>query len=327
MAKTEVDAAPIAGRLAHFPMAWFAMVMGTSGVALAWRKGVDVWGLPSWPGAVLAAMAGMLFLAFAMAQGLRFWNHPAQVKAEWHHPVRMNFFPTVTISLVLLGMVLAPWEAGLARGLWSVGTAGQLLLTLLIMGQWIDHEHVELHHINPAWFIPVVGNILVPIAGVHFAPAEISWFFFSLGLFFWVVLFTLLFYRMVFHSELPRRLIPTLFILMAPPAVGFLSWVHLVGHLDAPGRILYHLALFTTLLIFTLSRRFVGLPFFLSWWAYSFPLAAMTVATLVYFQHTGLVAFQWLGAALLTLLGLVFILLLWRTLKAVRHREICVEEG
>jgi tellurite resistance protein len=35
----------------------------------------------------------------------------------------------------------------------------------------------EIKHFNPAWFIPIVGNILVPIAGVHHAPIEISYFF------------------------------------------------------------------------------------------------------------------------------------------------------
>ena len=49
---------------------------------------------------------------------------------------------------------------------------------------------IRLIRTNP-WFIPVVGNIIVPIAGVDDAPAEVSWFFFSFGLIFWIALFTL----------------------------------------------------------------------------------------------------------------------------------------
>lgn len=49
----------------------------------------------------------------------------------------------------------------------------------------------------PAWFIPVVGNIIVPLAGVRFAPAEVSWFFFSIGLVFWIVLLAIVMYRLM----------------------------------------------------------------------------------------------------------------------------------
>jgi len=62
-------------------------------------------------------------------------------------------------------------------------------------------------------------------------------------------------------------------------------------------------------------RRFANLKFFLSWWAYSFPLAAITIASLVMFQHTG-------GTLFLRLSGV----LLARTALAVKRQEICVEE-
>jgi len=52
------------------------------------------------------------------------------------------------------------------------------------------------------------------------APADVSWFFFSLGLFFWPVLTAILFYRLIFHGSLPERFMPLCFIFIAPPAVG-----------------------------------------------------------------------------------------------------------
>jgi len=52
---------------------------------------------------------------------------------------------------------------------------------------------------------------------------ELSWFFFSVGLIMWAVMFTIIMNRIIFHNPLPQKLMPTLFILIAPPAVALIS--------------------------------------------------------------------------------------------------------
>jgi tellurite resistance protein len=248
------------------------------------------------------------------------------VRAEFAHPIKLNFFPTISIGMILLSIALLPYQTSVSFVLWAVGSALHLMFTLYVLSVWIHHTHFEIHHINPAWFIPIVGNILVPIAGVRHASPEIAWFFFSIGLLFWLVLMTIIIYRTVFHQPLPAKLLPTLFILIAPPAVGFISWLQLNGSIDAFGRILYYAAIFLTLMLLTQATRFVRLQFFLSWWAYSFPMAAMTIATLLMYQHTQLAFFKGLSLALLALLSLIILTLVVKTVQAILHKEICIEE-
>lgn len=119
---------------------------------------------------------------------------------------------------------------------------------------------------------------------------------------------------------------PTFFILIAPPAVGFIAYIKLTGELDAFARVLYYSGLFLTLLLLTQAKRFTKLQFFLSWWAYSFPLAAITIATLVMYDLTGKSFFSSIGWGLLGLLTLVVVYLLYRTMKAVSNRKICQPE-
>ncbi|MEA3292458.1 MAG: SLAC1 anion channel family protein, partial [Pseudomonadota bacterium] len=185
----------------------------------------------------------------------------------------------------------------------------------------------QINHINPAWFIPVVGNILVPIAGVPLGYPEISWFFFSIGIVFWLVLLTIFFNRIIFHDPMPQRLVPTFFILIAPPAVAFIAWFKLGGELDAFARVLYYTALFFSLLLATQIGKFARLPFFLSWWAYSFPLAALTVATMLMYQELQTPWFKWLSILLLALVTLVILMLVVKTVAAISSRGICIEEG
>ena len=315
------------GRLQHFPIAFFSIVMGLAGLTIAYEKAESVLQSPVRLSAYLLAATGAVFAVVAGLYLLKLVRHPASVAKELHHPVRLSFFPTISVSLILLGIGTLNTAPQLSFWLWGVGAAAHLAFTLYVMDVWIHHQHFEIHHINPAWFIPVVGNILVPIAGMRHGFGELSWFFFSIGLLFWLVLLTIIFYRVIFHHPLPERLVPTFFILIAPPAVGFISYVNLAGDIDGFARVLYYAALFLTLLLAAQFFRFARLKFFLSWWAYSFPLAAITVASFVMYSHTGLTMHRIVAVLLLAVLSLIIALLVYNTAQAIARREICVEEA
>jgi tellurite resistance protein len=313
-------------RLAYFPISFFSMVMGLTGLCIAWENAELTYGLPIRLESALIPFSTLVFcilLVFYLAKLIRY---PKEVMKELNHPVKLNFFPAISISLILLSVAVLKPLPGLSQGLWILGTALHLSFTLYVMNVWIHHDKFEIHHINPAWFIPVVGNVLIPIAGTAHGHTEISWFFFSIGILFWLVLFTIIFYRVLFHHPLPDKLMPTLFILIAPPAVGFISYIKLAGGLDNFAHVLYYSGLFLTLLLLTQVFRFSRLQFFLSWWAYSFPLAAITIATLVMFRIHNHVGFAVIGGVLLSILTLVVTYLLYRTLKAVGSNKICLPE-
>lgn len=313
-------------RLARLPVAFFSMIMGLGGLTIAWMRAEEILSLPLAVSPWLLGLSTALFMLLAVLYAIKLVKHREAVVAEWTHPVKMNFAPTLSIALILLAIAWLPHSAPYSKLLWLIGTALHLVLTLHVMTQWMHHSKFEAAHLTPAWFIPVVGNILVPIVGVQHAPAEISWFFYSIGVVFWPVLLAIIFNRVIFHGTLPERLMPTLFILIAPPAVGFLSYLRLTGEVDAFARILYYAALFFTILLIAQLRWFTRLKFFLSWWAYSFPLAAITIATLTMFQHTGDPLFLRLSGILLAIATVVIAALLIRTGIAVARREVCLAE-
>lgn len=245
-------------RLMHFPIPFFAVVMGLAGFAIALQKGTAPGLLPPQPGMVVAA-AGTVFVLIALLYLAKIIRYPQSVREELHHPVRLSFFPTASISLILLSICTLQAQPVLAEVLWVAGSVAHLLFTLYVLGAWINHEHFQIQHMNPAWFIPVGGNILVPIAGVPLGYVETSWFFFSIGLVFWVVLLVIVFYRVIFHNPLPAK--PVLLQhdidgFRAPPAAGFLAWLRLNGsEPDSFARVLYYAGLLMTLLLFTQYRE------------------------------------------------------------------------
>lgn len=202
----------------------------------------------------------------------------------------------------------------------------QLSLTLLVMHSWIHHDHYRLEHANPSWFIPVVGNIIAPITGAKLGFIEISWFFFGVGIVFWLVLLTIIINRLIFHEALPARFKPMLFILLAPPSIGFVSYSSLVPELTDFSRILISVALFTAILLALNINQFRKSGFFLSSWAYSFPVAAFNVALFRYAELTLSPIGFYIGVALLGGLTLLVLWLSFNTLKAIKAGEICKPE-
>jgi len=86
------------------------------------------------------------------------------------------------------------------------------------------------------------------------------------------------------------------------------------------------LVFFSFLLILSLTRKFVQLPFSMSWWGYTFPLAAFTTSVTLYYQlsQLGMLAILAIGLFLLT--TLVVLLVLTATIINTWQGKIFVED-
>jgi tellurite resistance protein len=313
-------------RLAEFPVGFFSIVMGLLGFTLALHAAEQTLGLEGWGSAVALALGIAAFLAIALLYALKMLRHPDAVRAEWAHPVRLAFFPAFSISLLLIATALLPHAPETARLIWLVAVVVQAILTLSVIANWIGTRAFLHAQLSPAWFIPAVGNVLVPVAGAGLGFVELSWLFFSAGLIFWIILLTLVINRLIFHDPLPERLYPTLVILIAPPSVAFIAYMKLGGDVDAFARILLNSGYVFAAVVATQLPRFRRLPFALPWWALSFPLAALAVASLLFAEVVGSNAHRLIGLALAALLAVVIVGLAWRSGKAIIDGEICRPE-
>ena len=314
-----------ARNLSYFPISLFSSTMGLAGLSLAFMASTDILGVTPWFHWVLSLITLAAFAVISLTYLTKIIKHWMAFKSELINPMALPFFPTLSITILLLSMMFSSYFPQLASVLWYIGAALQLVLTFYILNQWINTDNWQLPQLTPAWFIPVVGNIIAPIGAVSYASIEIAWFFFSIGLIFWLILKTLVIYRLIFQPTLPPMLKPTLFIFIAPPAMGFMSYIALNEFvLDGFAMMLYFIALFMTLLLLTQIRHFIKLPFAISWWAYTFPLAAITNASfLIYELHTG----KWFGYIAALLIAMLTALILHvsvKTLIAIKNKQLCV---
>ncbi len=317
-------AAQPAQRLQHFPIPFFALVMGLSGLTLALHAAEAHLGIGSLASGLVLTLTVATFLVLSLLYALKALRHPAAVAADWRHPVKLSFFPAITISLLLIATALRPLTVEVAWLVWLVGAIGQAGLTLAVLSNWIGQRSFLPAHLSPAWFIPAVGNVIAPVAGVSLGFVESSWIFFSAGLIFWIVLLVLVMNRLIFHDPLPGKMVPTLAILIAPPAVAFLSWLQLNGGiLDATARLFYGMAVVFAALALTQGAKLRKVPFALSWWALSFPMAALTISTFRFGALAKSSTHNAAGFLCLAILIMIVTALLYRTARAVIQNEIC----
>jgi tellurite resistance protein len=81
-----------------------------------------------------------------------------------------------------------------------------------------------------------------------------------------------------------------------------------------------------TILIFSQIKIFLKIKYYLSWWAYSFPISAITIASILMFHETNFYILKYISFFLFFLLNGVIILLLIKTNRAIYKKEICIEE-
>lgn len=324
---TAAEPVPAASmRLAHYPVTFFAIGMGMMGSTLAIRAAERAFAAAHTASTAALILSVVMFAAIAIGYAAKALLHGAELKAEWHHPVRIAFFPAISISLLLLAAALLEPLPQLAHVVWLIGTALQGVLALSVIGSWIGHRSFQQGQLTPAWFIPAVGNVIVPLAGARLGYTEISWLFFSGGLIFWLVLLTLVMNRLMFHDPLPGKMLPTLMILIAPPAVAFTAWLRISGEVGPFGHFLLSVAYVFAALVATQAPKFRTMPFALSWWALSFPLAALTIASFGYAEAASSAPHRIIGAGLLALLLAVVAGLILRTALAIRAGTICLPE-
>ena len=322
---TANDVAGATGRLAYLPVSLFGSAMALSGLALAWRLAAREFGAPGWIGEAIGLVAVIDFVVLTLAYGIKCVGAPAAVRAEFAHPVASNFFATPIIALLLLSAVVVPHAATAGRAVWLVGTVAMTVFAWLTVSRWMSVRQ-QLAHATPAWMVPVVGMLNVSIAGVAMdlpAAHAVCVFALAVGLFFTIPLFTLILSRLIFEEPMPAAQQPSLLILVATVAVGFSAYLDVAGRFDLYASALFFLAVFMfAVLLPRLVRLRTASPFHTSWWAVSFPLAALSVAALKFASHQPSWPARVFALAVLAFTTLAILSLAVRTIAGIARGEL-----
>ena len=271
--------------LEHLHPIWFVPVMGLSGLALAWWRAEALLG--PWADAVAQVIAGLALLTLLAVAAASLWRMsrwPSAWQDDVQHPVRHVFVAAITVSLILIVTVLTRWW-GPSPGLrlaWMLASLSQMGITLWVLSRWFRpgaHGTLLWPGVTPGLLIPVVGNVLAPLAGVSLGLSDWAAAQLGIGVVLWPLVLALLWVRIGVAGLWPERMRPSLFVLIAPPAVTGVSLLQLQGPLLV-SQMLWGVALLFTALALMQLRACLAQPFGMPMWSLSFPLTALAALSL-----------------------------------------------
>ncbi|MCU0969198.1 MAG: SLAC1 anion channel family protein [Rubrivivax sp.] len=315
--------------LRHLMPGWFSIVMGLGGLSLAWHRATPAMGdLAGAVSLLFGAAAAIVFVMLVAGTLLRVRRYPEAWAEDLRHPVRQPFVAAIPVAMLLLATVgvAIGGPSSLLAALWVVAAIAQWVVTVWVLARWWKPGAQGGAHwagVTPALFIPVVGNVVVPLAGVPLGFEVWSAAQFGVGIVFWPIVQALVMARVAIQGPWPERLMPAGFIVVAPPAVaglGLMQFGAPVGVVWA----LWGVSLFMLTWAAFLARRLAGLPFGLPHWALSFPLAAFAALTLRLGESGAMPPA--VGPVALSLASIVVVGLVLGTLRGLRDGSLLAPE-
>lgn len=314
------------GIFSYVPVSLFGSVMGLSGLAIAWELASELYGLSFVISQIITMISVSVFVVLFIAYGLKIITDFESFYSEFKSPLLRGFFGTFIISILLLPIVIYRYVPMVAFVMWGIGVVLMLVFAWHMVGFWICSKQ-EIKNVTPAWIIPVVGTLDIPLASNLFGHSEGFYYLnvlsLSIGLFFAVPIITLILFRILLSEKLPDKLLPTLMILVAPFSVGFSAYMSIHTQMDIFALALFFLGVFVFL---TLLPQMFALtkccPFRITWWAVSFPMSAMLVSMLKVAKNIDNVYFDILALFFLAFVSLAILWILVRTIRGVFQGEL-----
>ena len=290
--------AQLGALLARVPAAFFAMVLGVAGLANDWRAASPLWSLPSGTGDALMGVAIAIWIVMTLLYAAKWvWARDAAL-AEWRHPVQCCYVGLVPTATMTVALGLVPHADTAGRALFVAGAVGQGAFAVWRTGGlWTGASDAQ--SVTPVLYLPsVAGGFVLATGAGTLGHATIGELAFGAGLLSWLILESVVLYRLLAQAPLPTSLLPTLGIQAAPPVVGCVAYLSLTT--GAPDRLALALlgyGLLQAMVLARLAPRFVAGPFAPSYWAFTFGVTALAQAPLRMVAR-GADELGWLAAAL-----------------------------
>lgn len=287
----------------NFTPSWFASVMGTGILAITslfYSKYLPILKNIAY---TLFYFNILLFFLLLIPWTLRWIFFKKEAINDLEHPVLSNFYATIAIGMLVLAADFIVIGKNMIIGeiFWFTGAFTTIFFGTLTPYLMFKAEHVKLDHINPAWFIPPVGLIVIPIAGGLIIPRFsgltkefvilLNYFGWGAGFFIYLALLAVCMYRFIIHHPLPNTLAPTIWINLGPIGAGTVSLINLIENSTfittkepffVLAFLLWGFGIWWVIIAIAMTIYYIKklkLPYAMSWWAFTFPLGAYVAAT------------------------------------------------
>lgn len=252
----------------------FSVSFGLCGLAQAWSTGHSLSGVPAWPSWCLWALAALVWIATLVT-----YVRNIITTGRLHTELRdATYAPFLALALIvpMMGAGAVHAEHGrIAEAVFILSVTLSVMLGAWLTAGWLLGD-AGLTSWHPGYLLPTVaaGFIAAGVAA-SMGHDQMATMWFGYGLISWLLLFPVIFVRLIGREPFPSALTPTLAILVAPPVVGGGAWFAMNGNRsDVVGLLLAGYAVTMIALQLRLVPVFARTSFGPGTWAFSFSYAA-----------------------------------------------------
>ena len=268
------------------PAAFFGIILGLAGLGSGWRAAHEVWGFPAWVGEAIMGITSIVWAVLVVLYAGKWIFAREQAIAEVRHPVQCCFVGLVGVATMLIAGAVLPYSRSAAMLLFAVGALYTVAFAvwrtgLLWMGEGDPASTTAVLYL-PA----VAGSFVVAIEASALGYPDWGQYAFGSGFFTWLAIESVLLNRLYTAPMTAAPMRPTIGIQLAPPAVGSLAYLSVVG--GVPGILAHAMigyALLQALLMLRLLPWVWQGAFTPGYWAFSFGATSLASAPLHMIQH------------------------------------------
>lgn len=288
----------------RIPLNTLAIGFGLAGLAAVWTTAGRLLGAPAGIAQALWAVAAVAWVWLIVAHLRRGAKSSETLRAQLRHPAQGPIAALVPVVGMLLGADLHRFVPVAGEILVIISMVAAAAFAAWILAFW-HAGNLTPEAFHGGYLLPTVaGGLIAATTSYTVGMPGVAVGAFAVGIFFWIVISTVLLARLAFFPPLPAALTPTCAILLAPPAVAGTAWFTINGeHADLISTALLGLLVLMALQQVALLPRYRKLPFTLGFWSFTFPLAAAAgygVDWLAIAAFPGWQAVAWLLVALAT---------------------------
>ncbi|MDA8229480.1 MAG: C4-dicarboxylate ABC transporter [Desulfitobacterium hafniense] len=301
----------------YFAPGWFAMIMGTGGLAnilYLWQTNFQ---LGTFLGTALAALADIMWFFVLIPWLIRWVVYFEYVRRDLHHPVTVNFFVTMPVATAIFGTnIYIIWSKYLGEPLtyilclsaWIIAIIGVTCFTFYITFRMMRvEESPKPEIINFSWIMAPIANMAVLLIGNPVLEMTLKYqanwamsvlvtnlALLGIGFFLFIFISAIVFVRLAQHPLPPAEMTPSFGILLSAVGLAVSAVIDLAKNAQNMGIlastelarlgavVIWGFGIWIVGIILMISIYHVrrgGIPFNLGWWAFIFPLAAYTIAS------------------------------------------------
>lgn len=268
-------------RLPAIPAAAFGIVLGTVGLANAWRAATALWGASPIVSETIGLIGAAIWFVLIICYALKWMVFRADALQELEHPVQCCFTGLVGVATMLVATTALPFSALLAEILYWIGACWTALFALWRTGiLWRGGRDPSTT--TAVLYLPTVaGSYVLAIVGASLGYHSLSQLAFGAGFFSWLAIESVLLNRLLTAPELAEPVRPTIGIQLAPPTVGCVAYLSATtGVPDMLAHAMLGYGLLQAFLMIRVLPWVMKQPFAAGYWAFSFGLTALATAVL-----------------------------------------------